>query len=174
MPIPAKPWNMSSKGINYIDARKLWKKTKYLYQSEEATDIWLPSLCKKLNLNPHGGWDKMDIEELQQNLINIRHDVEDVDGLLPRHFDSVDWRYFERGSTHPRYWDYVCHGACHFMVELYYWIIIQVLPEHDWQIIHSNSHSTVWNGKDLIYDPAFQALHITAGECFNMAYEDDL
>ena len=171
MPISSGSWKMSSKGMNYVDARKLWKKTKHLYQSEKARDIWFPALCKMRSLNIHGGWNLMSLDELQWKVVEFDHRINDVSELLPHHFDSMGWRYFEKGETHPKYWDYVCSRACHFMIKLYHWVIVQALPEHDWQIISSDSHSTIWNGKDLIYDPAFQALQISAGKCFDLAFE---
>ena len=156
--------------MNYLSARKLWRKTKHLYRSEEARDIWLPSLSRMRGLNPHGGWDKMDIDELQRTVVEYTYDITDVDDLLPRHFDTTSWRYIQRGETCPKFWDFVCHGACHYMVELHLWVITQVKPEHDWRIIQSDLHATIWNGKDLIYDPRFEAMKISINECFNMAY----
>ena len=42
-------------------------------------------------------------------------------------------------------------------------------PTEKWRILQSDLHSTVWNGKDLLFDANFLAKKIKPDECFAMA-----
>lgn len=42
-------------------------------------------------------------------------------------------------------------------------------PSQKWQIVSSQKHSTVWNGKHVLFDFNFQAMGITPEECWDRA-----
>jgi hypothetical protein len=49
-----------------------------------------------------------------------------------------------------------------------------VMPERPWRIISSATHSTVWDGGDLIFDFNLQAFGVEPNECFELAAEKEL
>ena len=50
----------------------------------------------------------------------------------------------------------------------------RVEPNRSWRIITSDEHSTVWDGKDTLFDFNFLALGVTAAECFDLAHKKEL
>ena len=49
-----------------------------------------------------------------------------------------------------------------------------VEPNRKWRIITSDKHSTVYDGKDTLFDFNFLALGISPKECFELAYKREL
>lgn len=91
-------------------------------------------------------------------------------GMMPRDFESCDWRWGHgRKGPEPRYWNYVCHSACHWLVNFSLRLAEQVDPVRSWQIVTSQKHSTVWDGEETLFDFNFQAMEIDADECFLLA-----
>ena len=62
-------------------------------------------------------------------------------GQLPEDIESCDWRG-RRGRT-PRFWAYVKHGACHWIVNFALCLASRAEPKHVWRIVTSDEHSTV-------------------------------
>jgi hypothetical protein len=69
----------------------------------------------------------------------------------------------------PRYWDYVKHAACHWLVNFNLRLAELVEPEKKWRIVTSQAHSTVWDGKETLFDMNFSALGADADEAFRLA-----
>jgi hypothetical protein len=44
-----------------------------------------------------------------------------------------------------------------------------VEPNLPWRIVTSDAHSTVWNGKGMLFEFNFLALGLPPDECFEMA-----
>jgi hypothetical protein len=57
---------------------------------------------------------------------------------------------------------YVKHAACHWLVNFALELAQHVEPNRAWRIITSQEHSTVWDGKDTLFDFNFLALGVTA------------
>jgi hypothetical protein len=89
-------------------------------------------------------------------------------GNLPEEFETCDWRYHHRGRW-PRYWVYVKHAACHWVVNFSLRLANLVEPQRPWRIITSEAHSTVWDGECSLFDFNFQALGVSATQCFELA-----
>lgn len=89
-------------------------------------------------------------------------------GMVPHDVESCDWFMWHRGPM-PRYWQYVKHGACHWLVNLNLELAMRAAPEHDWCIVTSDQHSTVWNGAHLLFDMNYMALGVPPDECFHNA-----
>jgi len=66
-------------------------------------------------------------------------------GQYPFDFESCDWWLDHRGKI-PRYWKYVKHAACHWLVNFAYTLAELAEPQMPWRIITSDKHSTVWDG----------------------------
>lgn len=99
----------------------------------------------------------------------------------PAQYDSCDWRWCPetpRKGPHPAFWDFVCHAACHWLVDLNLYVATRAYPKEAWRILNSNSrksnHSTVWNGnlqEPLLFDANFLALGIPASEALQTAWK---
>lgn len=96
---------------------------------------------------------------------------------LPMHFDSCDWRFGKRGPN-PHFWDYVCHSACHWLVDTCLYVAMTAYPKVLWRIVsydhdkNGGSHSTVWNGdceNPVLFDANFLALGVSAKEAWGIA-----
>jgi hypothetical protein len=89
-------------------------------------------------------------------------------GMFPRDFESCDWDLEHRGRE-PRFWQYVKHAACHWLVNFTLRLAELTLPRQPWRVITSDKHSTVWDGGTTLFDFNFQALGVPAPECFRLA-----
>jgi len=89
-------------------------------------------------------------------------------GMLPESFESCDLLLDHRGPR-PRYWQYVKHAACHWIVNFALRLATLAEPKRCWRIISSDFHSTVWDGAETLFDFNYQALGIDADGCFRAA-----
>jgi len=94
-------------------------------------------------------------------------------GILPEQFESCEWRLDHRGPT-PRFWTYVKHGACHWLVNAALRLAELVEPDGAWRIVTSDEHSTVWDGDRTLFDMQFSALDIDPEECFRLALHEGI
>lgn len=94
-------------------------------------------------------------------------------GQFPREFESCDRDREHRGKQ-PRYWRYVRHSACHWLVNFNLRLARLVKPKRPGRIVTSEKHSTVWDNKDTVFDFNFLAFGIPADECFALADEHRL
>jgi len=96
-----------------------------------------------------------------------------TEGRFPFEFESCDW-FIEHRGPWPRYWKYVKHAACHWLVNFALRLAMQAEPSRSWRIITSDKHSTVWDGKQTLFEFNFQAFGITPQECYDLAYQREL
>jgi hypothetical protein len=94
-------------------------------------------------------------------------------GDLPADFDSLDWR-LDRRRPHPRYWDYVVAGACHWLVNVNIRLATLAEPDRPWRIITGARHSSVWDGNHTLFDLNYSAFGFSPRECYRQAYEREL
>ncbi len=94
-------------------------------------------------------------------------------GQFPSEFESCDWKPERRGPE-PRFWRYVKHAACHWLVNFNLRLAQLVEPERPWRIVTSSDHSTVWDGDRTLFDLNFAALGVAPAECFRLANETQL
>lgn len=94
-----------------------------------------------------------------------------VHGEFPCDRDFCDWRCGRVGRP-PRYWRYVKHGACHWLVNFNLKLAMLVEPGRPWRIVTSDKHSTVWDGTHTLFEFNFLAFDIPPQECFDLAFED--
>jgi hypothetical protein len=88
--------------------------------------------------------------------------------MYPEEFESSDWR-LDRRPPHPRFWRYVKHEACHWLVNFALRLATLAEPGRVWRVVTSQAHSTVWDGKRTLFDLQFQALGVKAEECWELA-----
>ena len=146
-------------GMKYVDIQKIWRKAGPVYRSEEARRIWLGEM-EAYRLASFESWSAIQGSE--------RSFPPFVNNLLPKQYDSMDWRYHRRGAR-PGYWDYVCSGACHWTVNLNLFVAMKVQPDLPWCIVTSSKHSTVWDGQKSIWDASFLAMGVPVAEAWKMA-----
>lgn len=89
-------------------------------------------------------------------------------GQYPRDFESCDWGWDHRGPE-PRFWRYVKHSACHWLVNFNLRLATLVQPRRPWRILTSDFHSTVWDGDETVFDFTFLAFGVPPHECFTNA-----
>ncbi|MBR1187301.1 hypothetical protein [Bradyrhizobium sp. AUGA SZCCT0160] len=89
-------------------------------------------------------------------------------GMVPRQFESCDWDIDHRGRE-PRYWQYVKHAACHWLVNHSLELAQAVMPASEWRILSSELHSTVYDGHGMLFDFNFCALGIEPEEAYLMS-----
>ena len=95
-------------------------------------------------------------------------------GDYPGDFESCDWYLSVRGR-HPRYFQYVKHAACHWLVNFNLRLAELAEPKKDWRIVTSQAHSTVWDGELRLFDMNGMALFDGgAPKCFELAaFQED-
>jgi hypothetical protein len=90
-----------------------------------------------------------------------------VAGMLPEDVESCEWRHGHRGKK-PRFWSYVKHSACHYIANFSLLLAQLSEPNRSWRIVSSREHSTVWDGRQTLFDFNFQALGIPASEAWRL------
>jgi hypothetical protein len=94
-------------------------------------------------------------------------------GQFPRDFESCDWSWEHQGRE-PRFWRYVKHSACHWLVNFNLCMAQLAEQRWPWRIVTSEDHSTVWDGSQTLFDMNFLAFGVAPDECFNLANERHL
>jgi hypothetical protein len=151
-------------GIKYYDIARNWSKK---IEPHLANGKVQDTLVEDLNKFTKGKWEK-----------------EFTYGQVPYDFASAvttfeafewwdDWWSAHRGPM-PRYLRYVLHSACHWLVNFNLELAMRAEPKRPWRIINSDHHSTVWDGRDTLFDINYFAFRIPAEECFALANEEHL
>jgi hypothetical protein len=139
--------------MRYYDLSRNWTKkiVPQLYD-KELNDI----LVRDFNKYTYGRWRK-----------RFTH------GQYPRDYETCFWEWDHRGRE-PRYWRYVKHAACHWLVNFNLRLAMLTQAKRAWRIITSDRHSTVWDGERTLFDLNYTALGVPPQECFVFAYEEEL
>ena len=145
--------------MKYINLKYWWPKAEKIYRSAEARLIWLPDMMD---------YSEMRRERAEELGVRCNGSSPSVHAL-PSDYDSCDWRYHDKKGPHPRYWDFVCHSACHYLVDLHLYVATTVCPNSDWIIVSAPKHSAVWDQKNTLWDLNFLALGVPADEAFELA-----
>lgn len=150
--------------LRYVDITKHWRKIKLHILTANSEGIW------RSNMKDYA----IQRAENYKYKIRFRH----KDYKTPSDFDSCDWRYCGHVGRRPEYWQWVCHSACHFLVDLNLFVADQSFPKFKWRIVThdgrnpNDSHSTVWNGdcdSPLLFDMNFLALGVPAKDAWTTA-----
>lgn len=149
--------NIRISKIRYFPVATHWPKLAPLFESPQATLIW------KLNLR--------DFTQQKAVQHKFKYKYDDKRYEFPRDHDGCDWRCDHRGPE-PRFWKYVCHSACHFLVDLNLYVATNVYPKVPWTVVTQRHHSTIWNGdtrNPVLFDLNFLALGIAPKEAWKIA-----
>jgi hypothetical protein len=82
--------------------------------------------------------------------------------------------FFEHHGPFARYRWYTKHGACHWLVNFTLRLATLVLPSRSWRILTSNHHSTVWDGKKVLFDFNCFLMDFPVDKCFERANDQEL
>jgi hypothetical protein len=144
---------VAPKDLKYYDIKRNWTRKIDLHLKDyELNEI----LTRDFNLYTLGRWGD-----------EFRGDQ------LPEDHETICWDDGYRGPR-ARYWRYTKHGACHWLVNFLLRLAILSAPRHDWRIITSDFHSTVWDGKTFLFDFNYVRIGVPPKECFISAYGEEL
>lgn len=133
--------------MEYYPVVKKWRNVKEHINNAGVQRV----LVQDFNKFTYGRWRK-----------RFRH------GMYPADFESCDWRFSLRGRP-PEYFKYVKHAACHWLVNFNLKLAMLVEPQREWRIVTCQKHSTVWDGRKMLFDLNFLALGVPAKESFQLA-----
>lgn len=144
----------------YLDVQKHWRKLGPIFHCPRAACIWLPCMIEYWQVRAHDN--------------HYKYNPPRIEPYCPSVFDSCDWRFNRsKPGRAPEFWDFVCHGACHWIVDLDLFVAINAYPSVPWQILSSNRHSTVWNGdyhNPVLFDINYLALEVAPAEALRLAW----
>jgi hypothetical protein len=140
--------------MQYYPIVKNWRKIKKYLNDKNLND----TLDEDFNKFTYGRW------KMKFPSDKIR---------FPRDIETCDWEWGIKGR-HPEYFNYVKHSACHWLVNFNLELAKLVEPKRQWRILTSDSHSTVWDGKDTLFDFNFSALQVNPNDAFKIANREEL
>ena len=82
----------------------------------------------------------------------------------PIRWDFCDWRSSRIGRPY-LFDEYVCHGACHCIVNSLLLTAKIAYPNILWVIVSGRNHSTVWDKELTFFDMNYFALKVSAEDC---------
>lgn len=90
-------------------------------------------------------------------------------GDVPFQFEGCDWHLFKRGRP-PIWRPYVKHGACHWLANTNL-LFAGFASKRPWRIVTSALHSTVWDGKDTLFDMNMLAFGVPTSKVYAMCFK---
>lgn len=154
-------------GLSYVDVNKHWRKLGPIAKSQSARRIWLRDMLEYCAM-----WKLLRRELKWTQMPGIHRRDRDFlrDPRCPSVFDEdMFWRW-DVPQPRPKFLDYVCKGASHWLVNLNLFLASSSMPQHAWRIITSTEHSTVWNGEDLLFDMNSLAMGVPVEEAWKLAH----
>lgn len=142
--------------MKYIDIQKNWRRIKPFLQDDNAK-----ALIKHGMYHYHMNR-KYHFESIGVDTSSWKYTGHE----LPCQYESCDWRWdTERQEPQPAFWDYVCHSACHWLVDLNFYAAINAFPKNRWVIVSNSEsndgHSNVVDFENkLIFDMNYLAMGI--------------
>jgi hypothetical protein len=133
--------------MRYYDLKRYWDRVGPHLGDKEVSAV----LVRDFNKFTYGRW-RMPFKK----------------GMAPREFETCYWDDGHRGPE-PRFWKYVKHAACHWLANFGLRLAERAAPKRAWRVLTSDLHSTVWDGKDVLFDFTYQAMGISARDCYRAA-----
>lgn len=110
-----------------------------------------------------------DVSDYMLSVRGYKHGLDKGD--YPFHYESSDW-YVDKKGKLPEYIKYTMSGACHYLVRFNLKLARLVEPDKNWRIISSETHSTVWDGEETIFEFNYYAYGVPAIKAFQRATEN--
>ena len=142
--------------FRYYDLKKNWRKVRPHLSDPLANYI----LVNDFNKFTRGKWRKPFLH-----------------GQYPADFDCDCWQDElddERPSPRYAYMNYVAHGACHWLANFALRLAMLTEPSREWRVISSEYHSTVWDGRNTLFEFNWQAFGTPPADCFQAAFDREL
>ena len=93
--------------------------------------------------------------------------------LMPRDVDTCDWRWSKGPGRPPTFFDYCCHGACHWLTVPNLKLARLLFPEIEWVVASSKYHTTVMSPKSkLLFDLNYLALDVPPDKALELLKKD--
>lgn len=143
--------------IRYFDVVRHWPLLRSHYYSDESSAIWKPNMRD---------WNE---QKAAEHKFPYKYAASRY--TTPSDHDGCDWRCGRRGRS-PEFWLFVCHAACHFLVDMNLLVAMSAFPKVPWRIVTQRHHSTIWNGdteNPVLFDPQFLALEVMARQAWQIA-----
>lgn len=143
--------------IAYFPIVRHWRRLKPLFESDEAERLWRANL--------------RDYSEQKAAQHKFKYEHNPARYRYPRDHDGCDWRCCRVGR-HPEFWNYCCHAACHWLVDMNLHVAMSAYPDVPWCILTQRHHSTIWNGdteRPVLFDLNFLALEVPAKQAWEIA-----
>lgn len=144
--------------LRYFPVVKHWKHLRPLYETKAAEFIW------RRNMRDYAE------QRALQHKYKHQHDESRIQ--WPIDYNSCDWMCGRIGRP-PDFWRFVCHSACHWLVDLNLFAITLAFPFWKWRVVSGDKHSTVWNGElkiPILFDLNFTALEIPPKDAWKMSF----
>lgn len=138
--------------MKYYDIKKNWQKIKKHIHNKEVQKI----LSKDFNKFIWGSYRKR-FEK----------------GMVPGQFCDYNWRCRQKTKC-PEYFDWLCLGACFWLVNFNLKLAQLTEPTLEWRILSGEDHSTVWDGKSTLFDLNCFAMRAPAKQTFKKANGKEL
>ena len=132
----------------------------------------LPHIQREYDFVTRAFWDLKRWEILSKYSSNrLPAPIKPLEGqqfVLPMQVDSTDWRWGIQGR-HPKYFDYTCSQACHWLTQANYLLACQLFPEVDWDVLTGKYHTSVVNIENkLLFDLNYVAMGVAAWDAVEM------
>lgn len=174
--------------MNYYNFINNWYKLKPFYKSSIARNLWVNEMYKFMHnwaresecsiyipkntphLTPHEFETYRDWRINNESINDIPSHLKTADEIDDFIQQTSDQFYDQTTDENPEFFDWVCWGASHVLIKLHFYVAIQSEPDINWQIIKNHEYTTIWDGKQTIFDPYFLALDtIPAKRCYENA-----
>lgn len=142
----------------YFPIKKNWRRLGPIFRSPEAERIWRPCMIER--------------DQVHREDHKLPPSTKDPSYYQsPSWYDGCDWRYERRGKW-PELWEFACHAACHWVVDLGLYVAKVAYPNIPWRILTARHHTTVWNGcvdDPVLFDINFYSMGIEPNEAMKLA-----
>ena len=122
--------------VGYLNIEKYWDILNPIYESPLIKEIALHEMnCARENKCKYYNFNVSPFEKFAYPIeFNIQLD--------------------KKVSTNPKhpYGKWTCCQMCHWIAVINMSVALIAFPEIEWRIINSTNHSTVWDGKDIVFD----------------------
>jgi hypothetical protein len=143
--------------FRYFDLGRHWNSgLKNIFES----DVVQAQLIQDFNKFVKGKERRINSERGSQHQVTYNYNPAEK----PIRWDSVDWRCGRIGRPFS-FDEYVCHGACHNIVNSLLLTARIAYPDRPWIIVTGKQHSTVWDQHLTFFDMNYFALKVSAEDC---------
>ena len=151
------PLGSKASDFRYFDLGRYWNSgIRNIFESAAVQ----AQLFQDFNKFVKGKEHRLNSDRASSNHVTYSYNQTDK----PIRWDSTDWRCSRIGRPHS-FDEYVCHGACHCIVNSLLLTARIAYPDKPWVIVNGTRHSTVWDQCLTFFDMNYFALKVSPEEC---------